>query len=113
MFFFSEYWVGAKLSSMKGPVPTGCVLASFTGSLMLDHRCCGTIGVCAIEIAKGTLAAEKFIVTSLPLAEMLVICCHTAFVSSAGNFFKRLKVKTTSAGLKSLPSLHLTPCRMV
>ena len=98
---------------MKGPVPTGLVLGSLVGSAMLVHRCSGTISVCAMEMANGTLGAEKLIVTSLPLVETALICCQTPLPSSAGYFLSRLKVNTTSAGVKSLPSLHFTPCRIV
>src|SRR5882762_3504225 len=54
-FFFSEYWVGANLSRVNGPVPTGLVLVNFVGSGTDDHRCSGTIGVLATTPAKGTL----------------------------------------------------------
>ncbi len=75
--------------------------------------CWGTIGVCAIVAANGTSGALKVIVTSLPEAETPVICDQIPLLSSAGYFFSRSKVKTTSAGVKGVPSLHFTPCRIV
>ncbi len=55
-FLDSVYWVGANEESMKGPVPTGLVLAYFAGSEIVDQMCSGTIGVCAIVAANGTFA---------------------------------------------------------
>ena len=52
-------------------------------------------------------------VTSLPEAETPEICAQTPVVSSAGVFFSMLNVNTTSAGVKAVPSLHLTPGRIV
>ena len=40
-------------------------------------------------------------------------CCQIPLPSRAGYFLSRSKVKITSAGVKALPSLHFTPCRIV
>src|SRR5882762_5747715 len=112
-FFFSEYCVGANLSSVNGPVPTGLVLVNFAGSGTDDHRCSGTIGVLATTPAKGTLGALNVTVTSLPDVATPVICAQTPLPSSAGYFLIRLNVNTTSAGVNGVPSLHFTFCRIV
>src|SRR5690348_10341168 len=98
---------------MNGPVPTGLMSGSLVGSAMEDQRCSGTISVCAIDAANGTFGVVNLMVTSLPLADTELICAQTPLVSRAGYFFRRLKVKATSPGVKSLPSLHLTPWRIV
>ena len=87
--------------------------AYFTGSATDDHTCWGTIGTWAIVAAKGTFGALNVSVTSLPVDETADTCCHTPLLSRAGNFFSRLKVNTTSLAVKGLPSLHLTPWRIV
>jgi hypothetical protein len=85
---------------------------NLTGSETADQMCSGTIGVCAIVAANGTLGDLNVIVTSLPLADTPAICDQTPLPSRAGYFFSRLKVNTTSAGVNGLPSLHLTPWRI-
>src|SRR5450432_267230 len=112
-FLASAYCVGANEAKVYGPVPTGFVLANFVGSATDAHRCSGTIGVCAIVPAKGTLGVLNVTVTSFPEAVIALICCHTPCRSRAGNFFSRLKVNTTSAGVKGVPSLHFTFWRIV
>ena len=107
------YWVGAKLPSMNGPVPTGWVLVKSAGSLIFDQMCSGTIGTCAIVPANGTSGALNVNVTSLPEVETPEICAQIPVVSSAGYFFSRLNVNTTSAGVKGVPSLHFTSGRIV
>ena len=89
------------------------MLVKVTGLEIDDQTCSGTIGVCAIVAANGTLGALKVNVTSLPDADTALICDQTPLVSSAAYFFSRLNVKTTSAGVNAVPSLHLTPDRIV
>src|ERR1700739_361036 len=98
---------------MNGPVPTGWVLVNLAGLLSAAQMCLGTIGVWAIVVANGTFGALNVTVTCLPAAETLLICDQMPLASSAGYFFSRSKVKTTSAAENGLPSLHLTPERIV
>ncbi len=98
---------------MNGPVPTGWVLVKFAGFETVDQMCLGTIGVCAIVAANGTSGALKVMVTSLPAAETAVTCDQIPLLSSAGYFFSRSNVNTTSAGVSGVPSLHFTPGRIV
>ena len=55
----------------------------------------------------------KVITTLLPCWVTLDSTDQTEFRSSAGNFFIRLKVNATSAAVIGVPSLHLTPLRIV
>jgi hypothetical protein len=96
-----------------GPVTTGFGFVNFTGSAIFDQTCSGTIVTPAMTPAKGTLAFLKVKVTVSPDPETPEICAHTPLLSRAGYFLSRLNVKTTSAAVKGLPSLHLTPCRIV
>ena len=99
-FFVSVYWVGAKRLSMKGPVPTGWVLVNVTGLAIDDQTCSGTIGVCAIVAGErdvGRLERERDVVARG--GDAALICDQTPLVSSAGYFFSRLNVNTTSAGV--------------
>ena len=48
-----------------------------------------------------------------PCRATLLSTDQSEFRSRAGNFFSRLKVKSTSFALKGWPSDHLTPLRMV
>jgi hypothetical protein len=88
-FFFREYCVGANLSRVKGPVPTGVVLVNLVGSLIDDQMCWGTITWLASTPTNGTLGCLKVTVTLLPDALAPEICDQMPLESRAGNFFSR------------------------
>ena len=48
-----------------------------------------------------------------PVALPPRVSLHSPAWSAPGYFFQELRFQTTSAGVKSVPSLHFTPCRMV
>ena len=102
-FFFSVYWVGANESSVNGPVPTGLVLAYFAGSR--DRRPDVLRHDRGLRDRGGERARSADLnvnVTCCREAETPVICDQTPLPSSAGYFFSRSKVKTTSAGRERL-----------
>src|SRR5215471_20208773 len=102
---------GVKLSSLKGPVPTRFGLTNVAGFLTLPQIDCGTTAMPAICCRLVYCAVGKVTVTSLPDVLTLEMSRPPRLIAEL--FFIMLNVKATSAGVRGLPLLHLTPVLIV
>ena len=112
-FFTSVYWFGLNVPRRNGPDTTGDVLVNVAGSEIDDHTCLGSITVDAIAWVKGTSGDKNVNVTVFPDAVTDDTCFQFPAPSSAGNFFSRSNVNTTSEAVIGLPSLQRAPLRIV
>src|SRR5260370_13323954 len=104
----------SKLLSFIGPVPTGLAFWYLDGSPIFAHRCCGTIYVPSMNGSLVGAGLEKVMTTVLAfVAFTLERLVHSPLPSAAGYCLSRPKVNSTSLALKSFPSDHLTPERVV
>src|SRR5436305_4750434 len=111
-------WLENFAMRAKGPVPTGLALTKVSGLLIFDHTCCGMIAVLFDRSCGRTVVLTVLKVKDtwlLPTCAILVIWpfCMRPVSSAIACCLPYLKVNTTSAAVKGLPSDHFTPLRMV
>ena len=92
-------------------MPTGLASVKRAGLPTLAQMCWGSMAVPAMFSRLVYWAVGKLTVTVLP--ELVTLEMSRPERLMAAYFFTWLKVKTTSAAVKGVPSFHLTPLRIV
>ncbi len=91
--------------SLYGPEPTGVRLGQVSGLSTFSQMCLGTMKVWMILFWLTNWLSSKVRTTCLPWTA--TPSKGTPSPLRAGCFFSRLKVNSTSAAVRGLPSAHL------
>ncbi len=95
---------GVKVLSLYGPEPTGVRLGQVSGLSTFSQMCLGTMKVWMILFWLTNWDSLK-VSTTLP-PSTAIPSKGMPLPLRAGCFFRRLKVNSTSAAVRSLPSAH-------
>src|SRR5215467_1040743 len=113
-FCVRVYFCAENCETTYGPVPTGFESANFVGSATFCQMCSGTMYIWPI---KNRLAYSGWLKVSTAVVEFGAVALTGTGGGltgvSDGLFLSKLKLYATSAAVSGLPSLNLTPLRMV